>query len=69
MKAQYLPYKAAIGQLGGRQTEDLEVPGSIPGSHATAAVGSTNKRFLKNSKNAATVDENPTRQRLFGLVV
>ena len=30
--AQLLSYnKAAIAQLGERQTEDLEVPGSIPG--------------------------------------
>ena len=50
----YIP--AAIAQLGERQTEDLKVPGSIPGG------GITFRRFfllLKIKKEVSRIVQNP----------
>ena len=40
--------KAAIAQLGERQTEDLEVPGSIPGLGILAHFLDSVRLYLKN---------------------
>ncbi len=70
---------AAIAQLGERQTEDLEVPGSIPGlgtfviqggrrPHGQLLVTQSAHRWTCSTKNNTT-HVNRERLWLFGLVV
>ena len=51
---------AAIAQLGERQTEDLKVPGSIPGGGIVFFCFSLTRRMLKdNEKKHLQRDSNP----------
>ena len=58
----YIPFVrlAAIAQLGERQTEDLKVPGSIPGGGIVFFCFSLARRILKdNEKKHLQRDSNP----------
>ena len=46
----YFNSTAAIAQLGERQTEDLKVPGSIPGLGILMCTPVMNKKFIRLSK-------------------
>ena len=53
--------KAAIAQLGERQTEDLKVPGSIPGLGMFAGRCVLRPRFRTSRKTFRHRDSNPGR--------
>ena len=48
----YFNSTAAIAQLGERQTEDLKVPGSIPGLGTLLCIMLMEVAFVKHSKNS-----------------
>ena len=55
--------EAAIAQLGERETEDLKVPGSIPGL-GTGKTARTGARMRKAAKDVTSVGTDPQTARL-----